>query len=479
MDTSLLRVLMVEDSKDDSALILRQLHHAGYLCMSRRVQDEASMRDALTMDRWDVVLCDSSIPRFGARCAIDLLEQMHLDIPLILVSGTARETTIADAMAAGAFDFVSKADLPRLLAVVERALRQTSERRAPSPAAAEHGDGPHTGGTATQPSLKSDDVAGDQSAAIALDETAGGVVHDFNNALSVILMYASLLAGNLPHDDPTREDLGEIVKAATRASALARRLLSAGLRPASTMQSVDLDGLIAGLERTLRRILGDAITLTVIRSPDLRPVRVDPAQMESAVLNLVLNARDAMPSGGTVTIETANVVRAHERRDDGSQPPAGRCVMLSVTDTGTGMDETVKARAFDRLFTTKGPDKGTGLGLSTTRDFVRECGGAIDVDSAPGKGTRFEIHVPAEPARGESVSESDPECAAGSKSSAVEVDDTCQQVCREVAGASASLEFLSQLTSGESYRAVRDTTIAIHRIELAVTDLRTRLGSPR
>lgn len=223
---------------------------------------------------------------------------------------------------------------------------------------------------------------------------AGGIAHDFNNILTVIKGYTQLLLSELNEDHPLRENLEEIKKSTERAEGLTRQLLAFSRRQVMEMKVIDLNHLIKNLEKMLCRVIGEDIELTTFLTDDLGRVKTDPAQIEQVILNLAVNARDAMPSGGKLTLETANVEldKGYARTHISVVP--GRYVMLSVSDTGGGMTPEVKDRIFEPFFTTKVKGKGTGLGLSTVYGIVKQSGGNIWVYSEPDKGTTFKIYLP-------------------------------------------------------------------------------------
>jgi PAS domain S-box-containing protein len=228
----------------------------------------------------------------------------------------------------------------------------------------------------------------------AIGRLAGGVAHDFNNLLTAINGYADMLVAGMAPDDQRRPDVEEIRKAGDRAAALTRRLLAFGRRQVLQPVVVDLNDVVAGIAPMLRRLVGERIELRVARSTDLGRVRADPSQIEQVLLNLVVNARDAMPAGGTLTIETANIELDDEYARTHTLVAPGSYVMLAVSDTGVGMDAATMAHLFEPFFTTKALGEGTGLGLAVVYGIAAASGGHVTPYSEPNRGSVFKVFLP-------------------------------------------------------------------------------------
>ncbi|HWR49628.1 MAG TPA: PAS domain S-box protein [Bryobacteraceae bacterium] len=304
----------------------------------------------------------------------------------------------------------------------------------------------------------------------AIGRLAGGVAHDFNNILTVITGYGQMLAERVPLDEEMRADVDEILRAADHAGALTSQLLVFSRHKVSNPQTVSLSEIISRLQKMLRRMIGEDMELVTFFTPDLGKVRADPAQIEQVVLNLVVNARDAMPTGGKLTIETENVELDHiyARRHIGVKP--GHYAMLAVSDTGTGMDAETRLRLFEPFFTTKEKGKGTGLGLSTVYGIVKQCGGEIWVYSEIGRGTTFKIYLPL-------VTESEPalaaptliEPAAGGAETVLLVED--EAVVRKLVRNILAEQGYNVLESPDPHDALRVCQQHPETIDLLLTDV--------
>jgi two-component system cell cycle sensor histidine kinase/response regulator CckA len=228
----------------------------------------------------------------------------------------------------------------------------------------------------------------------AVGTLAGGVAHDFNNLLTTILGYSGLVLEQLREEDPLREEIREIQRAGERAADLTRQLLAFSRKQVLAPVVLGLNAIVVDMEKMLRRLIGEDVDLTAMLAPDLWSVQADPGQIEQVIVNLIVNARDAMKRGGKVTIETRNINLDDSYLRSHGYVRLGEYVCLSVTDTGTGMDPQTRSRIFEPFFTTKAPGKGTGLGLSTVYGIVKQSGGSIEVYSEPGRGTSFKVYLP-------------------------------------------------------------------------------------
>lgn len=304
----------------------------------------------------------------------------------------------------------------------------------------------------------------------ALGKLAGGVVHDFNNLLTAITGYSELALYRLRADDPLRTELNEIQKAAERAAGLTRQLLAFSRKQSLSLKVLNLNTIMAEIEKMLVRLIGEHIDLQTFPHESLGQIKADPGQVEQVILNLAVNARDAMPDGGKLTLETANVDLDASFSQQRYGLRAGRWVMLAVTDTGCGMDAETLSHIFEPFFTTKEEGRGTGLGLSTVYAIVEQVGGHIDVYSEPSRGTTFKIYFPRIDAAEEQLPEeviSQPHSSVSETVLLVEDDEMVRNLVRQV----LSREGYVVLEAGSGANALNLLQEHTESIHLLITDI--------
>jgi two-component system cell cycle sensor histidine kinase/response regulator CckA len=375
-----LRLLQLEDNRVDAELITATLIEGGIPCQSQLVDTRQSFVAALKAGRIDLILADYSIPGFDGMAALALARQHCPDVPFLFVSATIGEELAIDAMHQGATDYVLKQRLGRLVPSIQRALRELDDRAERQRA---------------EEALRQSEKQFRQSQKMeAVGRLAGGIAHDFNNLLTVILGYSQVISTELGPQHPLRGKVDETLKAGERAATLIRQLLAFSRKQSLDPKVLSLNTAVTSLVSLLGRLIGTNIKLVTMLDPTNGRLCADQAQLEQVLVNLVVNARDAMPNGGTLTIETAQVELTSSPVYHLTPLAPGPYVRLAVTDTGCGMDRKTQSHIFEPFYTTKGEGKGSGLGLSTVFGIVTQCGGAIDVTSRVGHGTRFDLYFP-------------------------------------------------------------------------------------
>ncbi len=369
-----IRVLMVEDSEDDATLIAREIRRGGYDLAFTRVDSEELMRAALRNKEWDLVVCDYSMPHFSGRDALRLLRSTGAECPFIFVSGTIGEDTAVAALKEGAQDYVMKDNLRRLVPAIRRELLEAKQHR-------EH----RQLQTEIERLQKFEGIG----------RLAGGVAHDFNNALGVIVGWAQLGYEEAPLESPFRDMFQKIRDQAQRSAGLTGQLLAFARKQVLQPRDLDLNELSAETLSLLRSVMGTLVEIVFSPAKEQMAVSADPTQIEQVLTNLCLNARDAMPDGGRLTVETKSTEITEDFGQKHSYAMPGRYVVLTVSDTGQGMDSATLDHIFEPFFTTKAPGKGTGLGLATVYGITKQHGGFVTVHSEVGVGTTFRIFLPA------------------------------------------------------------------------------------
>jgi signal transduction histidine kinase len=368
-----LRVLVVEDSQDDTDLLVQELESGGFDIAHRRVDSAEAMRAALDGGTWDLVISDYSMPDFSGREAMKILRERSIEAPFIFVSGTIGEDTAIAALKSGAQDYVIKGNLKRLVPAIRRELKDVRDRE-------------------ERKRLEMQVRLLQRFEAIG--RLAAGIAHDFNNVIGAIMGWAEIGSTESPAGSLSEKRFQTIWDQAARASDLTRQILAFARRQFLEPKNIDLNALVSESVNLLGKLIGKRVQVTVALEPGLEPVWADPTQIEQVIANLCLNARDAMPRGGNLHIETAKATITEGSGPlDGVAKP-GRYALLSVSDSGTGMDEATLEHIFEPFFTTKREGHGTGLGLATVYGIVKQHNGCIDVVSKLNQGTTFRVYLP-------------------------------------------------------------------------------------
>ena len=371
-DGNPLRLLLVEDSDVDALMVVQEVRQAGYVPTVERVQTGVAMRNALRKP-WDLIIADYAMPGYSGMEALSVRNTYAIDTPFILVSGQITVEVAVEVLKAGAQDYVSKNQMGRLGVAVTRALKEAESRR----------ESRHLQEQVLQAQKME-----------AVGQLAGGVAHDFNNILQVILGYTEVLLTDLREKQGQRSEVEQIHKAALRAAELTRQLLSFSRRQVISPSVVDLNAIIGGMRIMIERLMGEGIPVAIHLASGLGRIYADVGQVEQALVNLVLNARDAMPEGGGLDITTASVVLSEDEAGRMMEARPGRFVTVTVVDSGLGMEPALMSRMFEPFFSTKGFGKAAGLGLSVTYGIARQHNGWITVRSEAGKGSSFTLYSP-------------------------------------------------------------------------------------
>lgn len=378
-----LSILIVDDSAEDATLIADELTRAGINFEHIRVASDAELRESLTERAWDLVLSDYTIPGFGGLEALTLVRERVPELPFIVVTGTINEETAVECIKRGADDYVLKDRLARLPRAVLQALDRVDERRA---------------------RRQLEEQIRQSQKMEAVGRLAGGVAHDLNNLLTVIFGGTDQIARAIGPESPATASLRLIEEAATHAKSLTNSLLAFCRQAPTDKRPLELVRLVEDSGRLLRRLLPEPVEVVneaAAGPPRAVWVRADRTQIQQVMFNLAINAGDAMGRGGVLRIHIApgrNALPPHLRRAAPASPPGATMAYLAMEDNGAGMTEEVRSRAFEPFFTTKPRGQGTGLGLSVVHGIVAEHGGAVVLDSAPGRGTRAIIALPSIPA---------------------------------------------------------------------------------
>ncbi|HTB60047.1 MAG TPA: response regulator [Polyangia bacterium] len=374
------RVMILDDSGSHAEMIVGVLEKAGWTVTTVRIGDEAAMREALARGPWDLVISDWSTRPFATPQALEVLRETGHDLPFIIVSSTIGESGVVEGLRADAQVHLLKPEAAGFGAAIARVLRDAKSRGAQQ---------------RTETALhRTEEQLRQAQRAESVGNLAAGVAHHFNNVLSVILGHGDLILAELSPADPLYAAIEQMRSAGQSAADLTRQLLAFSQQQFLQPRVMDLNQILAGLERMVRKVVGEHIDLIILSGTDLGLVNVDPVQMEQVIMSLAINARDAMPDGGQLTLETANASldASSSAHHPGTKP--GPHVSLSFTDTGVGLTPEVRARIFEPYFMSKTPEWGTGLGLGTALGIVQQSGGSIFVTSEVGRGTTFKVCLP-------------------------------------------------------------------------------------
>lgn len=375
-----LRFLHLESHQGDTDLISSTLRDAGISCRPTRVQTREEFLAALRQEGFSLILADDSVPGFDGADALSLARTVRPEVPFLFVSGSQSEDFVIEMMQRGATDYIFKQRLGRLVPSIKRTLRDIDERLERRRA---------------EEALRLSEKQLRQAQKMeVVGRLAGGLAQDFNDLLTVIMGHSQALLGELASGHPIRAKIEEMQNAGERAAGLIRQLLAFSRNQAVEPTVLSLNGVVGHAEPLLRRLIGDDIQLVIRPDPFDGHVKADLDQFEQVIVNLVANARDAMPNGGLLAIETSQTELTRTPMHHLQPLPLGRYVKLTVTDTGCGMDAEVLSHLFEPFFTTKDERHSTGLGLSTVFGIVTTNGGGIDVWSQVGHGTTFDLYFP-------------------------------------------------------------------------------------
>jgi two-component system, cell cycle sensor histidine kinase and response regulator CckA len=368
------KILLVEDNQGNADLFTEYLRIAGEFDPVR-VSRLSEAFNRLSEGDVELILLDLNLPDSNG---LDTLRRVHAKvpgIPIIVLTAHSGESMITEAIREGAQDYLVKTEIvPNLL---NRSIRYSIERH-------------HAAMV-----LKDLELRLLQSQKMeAVGRLAGGVAHDFNNLLTAILGYCKLLETSLDAGDRRISDLNEITEASKRAASLTGQLLAFSRRQVLAPKVLNLNRTVTTMEKMLRRLIGEDLNFSVSLDPKLNNIRADAGQLEQVIMNLAVNARDAMPKGGRISVETGNIAFSEDSPGRHDVIPSGDYVMVAVSDTGCGMTTETLSHIFEPFFTTKEQGKGTGLGLCTVFGIVKQSGGYVWVYSEPGQGSAFKIYFP-------------------------------------------------------------------------------------
>ena len=376
-----LRVLFISENGGET--VSAELQRGGYAPLFEKISSAGQLTEALGSN-WDLAISDLTAGDLGCREALAMIQERGVDLPLIAVTGKIKDSDVLSVLKAGAADHLTRGNLMRLNAAVDREMHAARLRRERN---------------------RLEEQFRQAQKMEAVGRLAGGVAHDFNNLLTVITGYSDLLLAGTDLKESQRTALQEVRRSAERGGALTNQLLAFSRRQPLQSRMVHLNELVLQIEQLLRRLIGEDVDLVTIPAANPDAVVADPGRLEQVIMNLAVNARDAMPDGGKLTIETGTLQIKETLAAQQLGVKTGRFVTIGVTDTGTGMDEETQSHLFEPFFTTKNAARGTGLGLATAYGIIRQSGGAIAFSTELGRGTSACIYLPLAADHGESVPE--------------------------------------------------------------------------
>ena len=367
------RILLVIKAAADNSILLGKLKASNRPLHLQQVDNAAELNKALTDSVWDVVIGENIDSQFGLMDGLKEIKNRDLDIPCIVFCEKLTEENVSKVMEAGAKDCITKEGAARLLPAIEREIEEAENRKK---------------------ARQLEEQYRHAEKMEILGRLVGGVAHDFNNLLTTILGNVSFLMAG-PEGNPNwKEDLGEIKKAAQRAASLTSQLLAFTRRQALQPKVLDLNFEIKNVEKIIGRSIGEDIHIQMNLAPNLYFVTADSGHIEQVLMGLAVNAKDAMPNGGALTIQTENLDLKEDLLNGNFKIPKGNYVLLTISDTGKGMDEDLRTHIFEPFFTSKDRKIETGLGLATVYGIIKQNGGFIECESALGEGTTFRIYFP-------------------------------------------------------------------------------------
>jgi signal transduction histidine kinase len=369
--------LFIEDSQDDCDLIIRELKKNNLDVTYKRVECEKTLLTELS-NNWDVILSDYNLPNFNGAEALKICRSNNVQTPFIIISGSVGEDLAIDLMRSGANDFVLKDRISRLAPAIIREIEYHESKKR--------------------------NLENERKLNVSLEQVrhlqkleamgllASGIAHDFNNILAAMQLYFSQLKKS---EDSLIKTYGEkLTQIHTRAVGLTRQILSFSRRQPNIVSEQNLNSNVSEIQDMLSTLLGSQIQIEIDQEPNLNTICANKSQVDQVIMNLAINARDAMKNSGQLIIKTRNFLAKASERMTSGELPAGNYIQLSVTDSGTGMEQDIIDRIFEPFFTTKGPDRGSGLGLSIVHGIVKTMRGEIQVTSTIGQGTTFSVYIP-------------------------------------------------------------------------------------